>query len=174
MFTYLSFVELILFSGTSLFFGYSFNEAYHTLECQVHSVDKLLLFSAFSVWHCFGIWVSFISKLCFWFFNEQRQLLVRLHPVTTTWQLTYFRSLKNDHVLIFLGGFFLSTKYGRGVCFSADTYMANREWGPDMPISPCNDREGGRERQPFLPLFCLLLSPAYSCLLPSSVDFQIY
>ena len=30
------------------------------------------------------------------------------------------------------------------ICFSADTYMANREWGPPMPISPCNDRERWR------------------------------
>ena len=61
MVTYLSFVKFILFSWTSLFFGYTFNEAYHTPACQVHSEDKLLLFSAFSARHCFGIWVSFIS-----------------------------------------------------------------------------------------------------------------
>ena len=61
MVTYLSFVEFILFSWTSLFFGYSFDEACHTLECQVHSADKLVLFSALAARHCFGIWVSFIS-----------------------------------------------------------------------------------------------------------------
>ena len=45
------------------------------------------------------------------------------------------------------------------VCFSADTYMANREWGPPMPISACNDREGWRrDGLSPLPLFCLLPS----------------
>ena len=61
MVTYSSFVEFILFSLTSFFFGYSFNEAYHTPGCQVHSLDKFLLFPAFSARHGFGIWVSFIS-----------------------------------------------------------------------------------------------------------------
>ena len=59
---------------------------------------------------------GFISypKLCSWFFHEQRQLLMRLHPVITTWQLRcvftlrwmnghglIFCSLKMPHVLIF-------------------------------------------------------------------------
>ena len=69
------------------------------------------------------------------------QLFMRLHPVMNERPLTYFRSLKIYHVLIF-GGIFLDTKYGRGVCLSIDTYMANRGWGPPMPTSPCNDREG--------------------------------
>ena len=30
------------------------------------------------------------------------------------------------------------------ICFSADAHMANRKWGPPMPISPCNDWEGWR------------------------------
>ena len=60
------------------------------------------------------------------------------------------------------------------VCFSADTYMANREWGPPMPISVCNDGEGMKERRSLLPLFCLQLSSADSYLLPSSVDGQTY
>ena len=77
-------------------------------------------------------------KLCSCFFNEQRQLLMCLHPLrnkrkhimcphplTTTWQLImrlhsvmnerqliYFCSLKNYHVLVF-GGFSLNTNCGR-------------------------------------------------------------
>ena len=34
---------------------YSFNETYHTSECRVQSNDKPLLFSAFYVWHYFGL-----------------------------------------------------------------------------------------------------------------------
>ena len=30
-----------------------------------------------------------------------------------------------------------------------DTQMANREWGPPTPISPCNDWEGGRKSLSF-------------------------
>ena len=56
-------------------------------------------------------------KLCSWFFNEQKQLLMRLHPlrnkvatlrrphpVMNERQLTNFRGLKIHHVLIFLAG----------------------------------------------------------------------
>ena len=98
------------------------------------------------------------------FSTNKRQLLMHLHPLRNTWQITmrlhpvmnerqrtYFRCLKNYHVLIFLAVSFSVPQHGRGICLSADTHMANREWGPPMPISPCNDREGGRERQP-LPL----------------------
>ena len=53
---------------------YSFNKTYHTSECRVQSNDKPLLFSAFSVWHYFG--------------------LLRLHPVIKKWPLTSFRSFK--------------------------------------------------------------------------------
>ena len=105
MVTYLSFVEFILFSWTSLFFGYSFNEAYHTSECQVHSEDKLLLFSAFSARHCYGIWVSFISRNYVIGFSTSKDnslcvfILWRPHG-----NQLIFRSLKIRHVLIFLAG----------------------------------------------------------------------
>ena len=41
--------------------GQVFSLRIHLTECQVHSEVKFLPFSAFSVRHCFGIWVSFIS-----------------------------------------------------------------------------------------------------------------
>ena len=42
------------------------------------------------------------------FSTNKRQLFMRLHPLTITWQLTYFCSLKNYHVLTF-GSFSLNT-----------------------------------------------------------------
>ena len=33
-----------------------------------------------------------------YFVMNERQLFMRLHPVMNEWQLTYFRSLKNNHV----------------------------------------------------------------------------
>ena len=63
-------------------------------------------------------------KLCSWFFNEQRQLLMRLLPLWNRWKhimcLTrlwmngnslHFHSLKIHHVLIFFGGLFLGTNH---------------------------------------------------------------
>ena len=63
-------------------------------------------------------------KLWSWFFNEQKQPLMHLHPLRNKWQLimrlhpvmndrqlTYFRSLKNYHALIFVGGFSLNTNH---------------------------------------------------------------
>ena len=49
----------------------------------------------------------------------------------------------------FFVGFFPSTKHGREICLSTDTYMANREWRSATPISPCNDWEGGRDGNSF-------------------------
>ena len=217
---------MFLFLWASLYFGYSFNEAYHTSEFEF--IERISFF--FSLCSLRGIILEFgflpYLKLCSWFFNKERQLLMclhplrnkwqhimcphplmttwqlfmrlhlvmnewqlfmrlhpmmnerqlfmRLHPVMNVWQLfmhlhpvmndwqpfmrlhpvmnerqlTYFHCLKNYHMLIFFGSFFLRTKHDREVCFSADTYMANREWGSPMPISPCNDKEGRRERQP--------------------------
>ena len=82
--------------------------------------------------HFFGIWVSSCLKLCSWFFDEQRQLFMRLHPsrnkrqlaylpypklrlhpVVNERQLTYFPWLENSPCVDFFGGLFLSTKYGR-------------------------------------------------------------
>ena len=62
------------------------------------------------------------------------------------WMVTdLFPYFENSPHVDFFGGLFLNTKYGWGICLTADTYMAHREWGPHMLISPCNDREGGRE-----------------------------
>ena len=87
--------SIIILKSWHLFFGYWFNEAYHTSECWVHSKDKLLLFSAFYAWHYFGIWVS-------WFFNKQRQLLMRLHPLRNKWQLIMcLHSVMNERQLTY-------------------------------------------------------------------------
>ena len=120
-------------------------------------------------------------KVCSWFFNEQRQLLMRLHPLTTTWQHLCVFTLwwMNGNWLIsvvwkFTTCWFFWRALSRHqiwsrVCFSADTYMANREWGPPMPISACNNRDEVKER------WSLPLPRFYnSCLLPSSADSQMY
>ena len=41
-------------------------------------------------------------------------------------------------------------------CLLANTHMANREWGLPMPISPCNDRKGGRDRETASPTATIL------------------
>ena len=69
----------------------------------------------------------------------------------------------------FFGGLFLGTNHGRRFRLSADTHMANREWGPPTPTSSFNDREGGR-RDGFsfhYPAYCC--RPLNSCSLPCSV-----
>ena len=53
--------------------------------------------------------------------------------------------MKIHHVLIILAGS-SSVPLWSKACFPADTHMANRECGPPTPTSPCDDREGGRER----------------------------
>ena len=148
----------------------SFLRGHNTSEFEF--IQKISFF--FSLCSLRGIILEFgflpYFKLCSWFFNEQRQLFMRLHPLrkqkhtmcphplTTTWQLfmclhlvmnkrqlTYFRSLKNNHVLFFfLLRFFPWYQSQSQICFSADTHMANREWSPPMLISPCNDRDGWR------------------------------
>ena len=90
-------------SWTSLFFGYSFNEAHHTLECW--SIQRIC-FSFLS------IWVSFISQItCLDSPTKKRQLIMCLHPLTTKWQLTSVCSLKIHHVLAFFCRFFLSINH---------------------------------------------------------------
>ena len=170
MVTYLSFVEFILFSWTGLFFGCSFNESYHTPECQFHSEDKLLLFFAFSARYCFGIWVSFISPNYVFGFSKSKGnslcvfILWRSHGNSYAsspgdeWTATNYASSLDDEWMAtnlssvvwkfttdFLGGLFLGIKYRRS-CLPADTHMANRKWDSPTPTSPCNEWEGGRER----------------------------
>ena len=109
---------MFLFSWTSLFFGYSFNEAYHTSEFEKENVFSFL--SWLSARPYFGIWVSFISQILFLVFQRTKAIVtrwpdlcvfilwwlhgnsMRLHPEMNERQLTYFRSLKNYHVLTFL------------------------------------------------------------------------
>ena len=50
--------------------------------------------------------------------RNKRKHIMCTHPLMTTWQLTYFRSLKNYHVLVCGGGgFFLGTNHGRRFVF---------------------------------------------------------
>ena len=72
-----------LSSWTSLFFGYSFNEAHHTSECEFIQRRIFSFLSVFSAWHDIGIWVSSISQI------------MCLHSPTKK------RSLKNHHMLAF-------------------------------------------------------------------------
>ena len=138
---------MFLFSWTSLFFGYSFNEAYHTPECWVHPDDKLLLFSAYSAWHYFGIWVSFISQIIFlvfqWtkatpcvssFFDNHMATLMHLH----LWWM-------NGYWLIFCSLKFPCWFFWRALpqyqswskaCLPGNTHKANREWGHPTPTIP--------------------------------------
>ena len=62
---------------------------------------------------------------------------MRLHPVMNERQVTYFRSLKNYHVLTF-DGFSLNGNRGR-----RSASPLTHTW----PTSPCNDRERERERE---------------------------
>ena len=144
MCTYLVFCGVYSLLVDKFFLGYSFNEAYHTSECRAHSEYKLLLFYAFSARHYFGSCVYFISQIMFLVFERieatpcasssfDNHMATNLFSVvwkfTTCW--FFWRALPRYQI------------WSR-VCFSADTYMANREWGPPMPISASNDREGWR------------------------------
>ena len=169
MIPYFSFVEFILFSWTSLFFGYLLNEAYHTPECQVHSEDKHF----YSLPSLRGIVLEFGFLSC-----PQIMFLVFQRAKATPCASSSFDDHMATNLYSVVWKFATSWFFWWAlpqyqiwsmVCFSADTYMANREWCPSMPISPCNNREGGRERQPL----SLLLS-CDSGLLLSSADGQMY
>ena len=52
----------------------------------IHSKENFFSFlSWFSARHYFGIWVSFISQIMFLVFQRTNELIMRLHPLTTTW-----------------------------------------------------------------------------------------
>ena len=55
------------------------------------------------------------------------------------------------------GDLFLRANHGRRSASLRWRYMANREWGFLIPMSPCANREGWRETAFPLPLFWLLL-----------------
>ena len=171
-----------------------------TIPCPVHSEHKLLLFSAFSARRYFGIWISFIFQIIFLVFQRTKATpyasssceewtatilciftqqwlngayLICLHSVMNEQRLSYFRRLKNHHVLDFLLPFLSQYQSWSQICLSVDTYMANRVWCTPMLISPWNDR--GWERDSFSHgQFSLLLSSVDSCRLPSSADGQMY
>ena len=158
-------MEFILFSWTSLFFGYLFSETYHTLKFEfiqkISSFFSLRVLCTALFWNL-GFFISQTMFLVFW----QRQLLIRLHPLRNKRQLIYFHSLKVHLMLIFSAGSSSVPNMVEGLLLC---------WGPPMPISACNDRVEWRKDglSPFS-LFCLLLSSADSCLLPSSADGQMY
>ena len=159
-----------------------FNEAYHTSECWF--IRRISFF--------FSLWVSALHD--FWnlgffhipnyvlgFSTNKRQLLVCLHPLTTTWLLIMrlhpvmnerqlsFCSLKIHPMLIFLGGVFLGTNNGwRFASPLTHIWLIESEALPRLSHLVIIERM--KERWPLpLPLFCnscLLLSPADSCLLP--------
>ena len=103
------------------------------------SAEFIQRISFFFSWHSLEFGLISYPKLCSCFFSEQKQLLMRLHPLRNTWQLfmrlqpvmnewqltmrlhpvmnerqlTYFHSLKNSPRVDFFGGLFLGTNHGR-------------------------------------------------------------
>ena len=114
--------------------------------------------SWFSAPHYFEIWVSFISHIMFLVFQRTKGnswcvfILWGIHG-NSLFVITRWRMNGNNLFSVvwkFTTGWFFRWVLHRyqswsKVCFSADIYMANREWGSPTPISHCNDREGRRE-----------------------------
>ena len=77
--------------------------------------------------------------MCLHLSTNERQLIICLDPLTNGRQLPSFRSLKNYHVLAF---WLILPQYQSWlpICFSADVYMANREWDFLIPMSACTKR----------------------------------
>ena len=112
----------------------------------VHSKDMFFLFSQGSL---HGIILDFgflhIPNYVLGFsMNKGNSLCVFIpRGINGNWLIVC--SLKIRQVLIFWWALPRYQIWSR-VCFFADAHMANREWGPSMPIPPCNNREGGRAR----------------------------
>ena len=154
---------------TSLFFGYSFNEAHNTSECWF--IQKIRFYFSLSI-HCMAwLWnLGFFhvsnSVLSFFSMNKRQllmylhpsmnklQLIMCLHPLMNKWQLTSFHSLKIHHVLAFRW-FLPHNQSWSKVCFSAEAYMANRDRGSPMPISACNKERVGDREMAFLSIILL-------------------
>ena len=104
---------MFLYSWTSLFFWYSFNEAHLTSECKFIQRRSFFLFSqcspVFPAWHYFWNWVSCVSQI------------MCLYSPTKKRQFVSFRSLKNYHVLAFWH-FIPSYKSWSQVCLSPLTH----------------------------------------------------
>ena len=130
---------------TSLPFGYSFNEAYHTSECwfiqKINSFFSLRVLCMALFWNLGFFHIQIMSS----FSTNKRQLLVclhlsgtwqlfmRLHSVMNEWQLSSFRSFKIHHVLALFGGFFLSTNHGRRFASLPLTHT----WLIESEVLPC-------------------------------------
>ena len=116
----------------------------------LRSAEFIQRISFFSLRSLRGIILELVflsyPKLRSWFFNEQRQFLMRLHPLRNKWQLimhlhplmderqlTSFRSFKIHHVLALFGGFFLSTNYGRWFASPLLTHT----WLIENDVLPC-------------------------------------
>ena len=69
---------------------------------------------------------------------------MRFHPSMNKRQLLSFHSLKNYPLLAFWQ-FIPQYQLWLQVCLSANTHMANREWGFLIPVSAWTNREGWRE-----------------------------
>ena len=141
---------MFLSSWTSLSFGYSFNETYHVSECWCIQKISFSFLSGFSARHYFGIWVSSYPKLCSWFFDEQRQFLMRLHHSRNKRQLTYLPLSENSPRADFLGGLFLGTKYGRRPASPpTHTWLIESEALPRLHHPAMIERVGERDSLSF-------------------------
>ena len=128
--------------------------------------------------HYFGKWIFSYPKLYSWFFDEQRQLLMRLHPlrnkrqltmrlhpVMNEWQLTYF--------LLFEVLFFFFCRLFLGTSPLTHTWLIESEVLPCPSCLVIIERVGVRDSLSH-GQFSLLQSSADSCLLLSSADGQMY
>ena len=144
---------MFLFSWTSLFFGDSFKEAYHTSKFEF--IQRISFFFSQHGFENLGFF--HISNYVLGFSTNKRQLLMRLHPLTTKWQhimcphslmttwplfmrlhpvvnerrLTQSNSLKNYHVLVF-DCFSLNTNRDR-----RSSSLPTHTWLIECEVPPC-------------------------------------
>ena len=145
---------------TSLFFGYSFNEAYHTSECWFIQRRSFFFSSQCSLR---GMILEFgfvpYPKLCLYFSTNQKTTAYVSHPSTNKRQLLSFHSLKNYHMLAFWQ-FIPPYQSWSQVCFSPPMHTWPIESG--VLTCPCHLVliERVEERRPLFPL--LILACHYS------------
>ena len=165
---------MFLFLWTSLFFGYSFNEAYHTSEFWF--IQRISFF--FSLWIlCAALFWNLgffhIPNYVLGFSTNKRQLLMRVrplrnkqkfimcpHPLTTTWQLNHFYSFKIHHMLaFFFSCFFLSTNHShRFASPLTHTWLIEIEVFPCLSHHVMIERGEGETDSPTSTILSFLLS----------------